>query len=550
MVLVDAAPNTDPRQVTTPINPTKTLTILSYLHIIDNWSHIIEGLINGFDIGLRTLPTTTLIFPNHNSSNIDQEFIRSYIEAEQAAGRYSQPFQPSQLELLIGPFRTSPIGIVPKPGSSKLRMIQDLSYPRNNPTIPSVNSLINADDFPTAWGSFDATTAMILTLPPGCLAATFDISSAYRLTPIRPDQQNWTCVAWDNQVWVDRAVMFGMASSAGVFGAVADMLVAIYGAAGFGPICKWVDDFFVVRLPHQQWSEMEFINLTADIGVPWSLPKLRPLASTQRYIGFDWHLDTKMVSFPVEKREKLEALVDSWLPLEAKFTCKETSSLHGKLVHASCIYPLIRPFLTPIATFAAQFTSPRAHLSPPSAVRSSLTTINRLLPLFPAQLPLHPPALIDVGWWGDASTSFGIGVVVGNHWANWKWAPGVKVGPKQQYDIGWAEAVAVELGLLMLLTLGQAGPGLFLVRSDNEGVVMALNKGRSRSISTNEALQRMHTTLAIQGMRLRAIYVTSQDNIADPLSRGDISAFRQRCPTISSHLHLPPPLHLSHLLHL
>jgi hypothetical protein len=32
--------------------------------------------------------------------------------------------------------------------------------------------------------------------------------------------------------------MFGMSSSAGVFGAIADMLVAIYMAAGFGPISK------------------------------------------------------------------------------------------------------------------------------------------------------------------------------------------------------------------------------------------------------------------------------------------------------------------------
>jgi hypothetical protein len=32
---------------------------------------------------------------------------------------------------------------------------------------------------------------------------------------------------WKGLVYVDRAVMFGLASSAGVFGAIADMLVAI-----------------------------------------------------------------------------------------------------------------------------------------------------------------------------------------------------------------------------------------------------------------------------------------------------------------------------------
>lgn len=32
-------------------------------------------------------------------------------------------------------------------------------------------------------------------------------------------------------------------------------------------------------------------------------------------------------------------------------------------------------------------------------------------------------------------------------WAVWKWAPGFKVGTGREFDIGWAEAVAIELGL-------------------------------------------------------------------------------------------------------
>src|SRR5882762_1849856 len=33
-----------------------------------------------------------------------------------------------------------------------------------------------------------------------------------------------------------------------------------------------------------------------------------------------------------------------------------------------------------------------------------------------------------------------IGIVIGKYWAVWKWAPNMKVGPKQAFDIGWAEA--------------------------------------------------------------------------------------------------------------
>ncbi|OSC96152.1 hypothetical protein PYCCODRAFT_1333801, partial [Trametes coccinea BRFM310] len=55
----------------------------------------------------------------------------------------------------------------------------------------------------------------------------------------------------------------------------------------------------------------------------------------------------------------------------------------------------------------------------------------------------------DIGWWGDASSSFGIGVVVSQFWGVWHYAWRVSVGPGQRFNIGWAEAVAVELGLLM-----------------------------------------------------------------------------------------------------
>ena len=112
-------------------------------------------------------------------------------------------------------------------------MIQDMSYPRNHPSITSINHSINSDDFPTAWGIFDNTAALILSLPAGCLAATFDISAAYRLTPIRPNQQHHLCVFWKDMVYVDRAVMFGLSSSAGIFGSIGDMLIAIYRKAGF-----------------------------------------------------------------------------------------------------------------------------------------------------------------------------------------------------------------------------------------------------------------------------------------------------------------------------
>jgi hypothetical protein len=275
------------------------------------------------------------------SSQLDPDFISGYIAGEVESGCYSQGFYPSKLEQLIGPFHTSPIGLVPKLNSNKFRMIQDLSFPRNDPHSPSVNSNINSNEFPTIWGMFNSMAKLILSLPDGCLAAMFNISAAYHITPVNPSQQSSLCVFWNGKVYVDRAIMFGLSSSARVFGSIANMLVAIYQVAGFGPLRKWVDDFFVIRLLHHSWTEQEFISLTVDIGVPWSLEKLRPLALTQRCIGFDWDLVSRSVSLLVDRLVAVRQHLSVWQHQSSCFSAKEAASLHGKLIHISCIFPLI-----------------------------------------------------------------------------------------------------------------------------------------------------------------------------------------------------------------
>ena len=174
-------------------------------------------------------------------------------------------------------------------------------------------------------------------------------------------------------VYVDRAVMFGLSSSAGVFGSIGDMLIAIYRKAGFTRILKWVDDFLVIRLPHQSWTEQEFMDLTGFIGVPWSLKKMRPLAVTQRYIGFDWNLESRTVALPLEKLSKTLLLLDQWLEPNIAFLAHDAASLHGKLVHISCIFPLIRPVLHGIATFVLSYRNPRTKLHVPPALLADLS---------------------------------------------------------------------------------------------------------------------------------------------------------------------------------
>lgn len=101
-------------------------------------------------------------FDNHKSSALGPNFISNYIQTEQLAGCYSCMYSIEELESMIGP----------KPGSSSFCMIQDLSFPWNDLSCLSVNAEVNSSEFPMAWGSFDITVDLILSLPSGSMAAT------------------------------------------------------------------------------------------------------------------------------------------------------------------------------------------------------------------------------------------------------------------------------------------------------------------------------------------------------------------------------------------
>lgn len=203
-------------------------------------------------------------------------------------------------------------------------------------------------------------------------------------------------------MYVDQAVMFGLASSAGVFGSTANMLVAIYTKVGFGPLKKWVDNFLVVCQPHQSWTEQEFMDLTLAIGILWSLEKLCPFASTQCYIGFDWNLERRSVSIPPDKLKATHSLISKVLRADARCSAREAVSLHSKLVHLACIYPLICPFLQSISYFAAGFKLQRARLLFPGPVQTNLCWILEILDPLPIELLFGGEQPEDIRWWGDA----------------------------------------------------------------------------------------------------------------------------------------------------
>ena len=544
--LSNATPPPNLLIIKTPFIPDEWETLLNEITPFNSFSDVPNSLRFGFDMGVHTPPSHTYIPPNHNSALSYPDHVLSHIQNELSLGRYSGPFSPSRLEFLIGPFRTSPLGTVPKShGSTERRIVQDLSFPRNDPSRSSVNDQINIEDFRCDWGTFNDIRIIVMDAPEGTEAATLDVDSAFRCCPITPSQQRNFIIHWDNKCYIDHDAPFGATSAGGVFGRVADAKSAILKSKKIGPSKNWVDDFVFFRFPITllpnpafSYSLTDIYTLAKRLGWPWKESKTRPFSSEFKYLGFLWDLSTKTVQIPEQKKLRYLEKLEPWRS-DRKFSRKDTESVLGTLVHCSLALPDGRSHLPSLSRFASSFnflSSPFIRRTPnPSVLTDIQWWRTQLSSDFCGSILSRPPPFSPVEFWVDASSSWGVGIVFGGEWDAWQFVTGWNTDGR---NIGWAEIVAIELGLLFAIHRGYSDAH-FLIKSDNQGVIHAIEGGKSRSPSQNLVLQRITSLLSNYRLWISSSYIPSLDNLADPPSRGFPAAGRSKASSFS----LPPYLH-------
>ena len=134
---------------------------------------------------------------------------------------------------------------------------------------------------------------------------------------------------------------------------------------------------------------------------------------------------------------------------------------------------------------------------------------------------LHPRGEIqDLGLFVDASTSWGIGIVIENRWAAFKLVAGWKT---EGMDICWLVTLALEL-LVYFLQAMDIWDAHILIHSDNQGAIGALEKGHSPNHHINLSVCRIYSILIPRFITHHLKYVPSEDNPADPISRGELGS--------------------------
>jgi hypothetical protein len=241
---------------TTPYKPNEWHVALQNAGLLTRFHSVPTGLYKGFSVDFPMISRTQNP-PNKESVELYLNEFNKTRSNETNKNRYLGPFTLPILVNLIGPFQSSPISIIPKPGRlGTFRLIQKFSCPLT-PSLdlpsPSINSFISTEKFPTMWGTFKIVALLIARLPPGSEAVTRDVAEAYRTIPLHPSQWPAAVIrAPDDLYYINKCLSFGAAPSAGAYGHVTDAAAEIFRSEGIRPLDKWVDDhvFFHVRRMH------------------------------------------------------------------------------------------------------------------------------------------------------------------------------------------------------------------------------------------------------------------------------------------------------------
>ncbi|KNE95591.1 hypothetical protein PSTG_11081 [Puccinia striiformis f. sp. tritici PST-78] len=243
-----------------------------------------------------------------------------------------------------------------------------------------------------------------------------------------------------------------------------------------------------------------------EMGVKTNEKKYSEFSSKQKFIGFLWDGRRHTVEPPLTKREARIRQIEHLLT--------------RRLNHITYILPQLKCYLRSIYQWQMSWHNHSARRTIPNEVRVNLEWWKLSLQTYNPTRLIPEPQPTDVGWIGDASTSYGIGVIIGKRWACFR----LTRNPSLCFPgntIAWLETLAIRLGLLMLMEIRASSGKTFIVHTDNTTTQDAIDNRKCRDPLVNEEWKIIQKISIDAEIDIQARRVTSGENRADGLSRGD-----------------------------
>lgn len=358
------------QRATTPINIPELSRQLSGHPNKPFVDTLITGLTLGFDTGFQSLPSTPIQCKNLLSARKDPVAVSELIQKELDKG------------FLIGPydsvpflnFRINPLGLAEHKYSMKKRLIVDLSSPHGDKDIPSLNSLINKEDYSLQYVKVDDAIRLIAKLGQGAWLMKTDISDAFKLLPIKPELWPYHGISWDNKFYFFVRLVFGSRSSPKIFDTLSEAICWIAKHKyGLDYIFHLLDDFLVVEPPHGDANSAMARLLTVFrlLNVPLALHKTQGPCTELEYLGVILDSRNMEARLPSDKIARIGTILDSFVHKKS-VTKRELLSILGHMNFASRVILPGRSFVSRLITLSTTASQLHHHLALTAAVRADL----------------------------------------------------------------------------------------------------------------------------------------------------------------------------------
>jgi hypothetical protein len=480
--------------------------------------------------------------------------VASWIHKKFVYGPVSEDDLPADAKVNCLLIREKPDGTV--------RIILNLSSPDGL----SVNEGIDIDEFPATMSSTEAWLTVLHRAGRSCWISKTDWADAYKHVAVRREDQKLQWFQWCGMFFKELMLIFGSASSAGIFDDAAKTVLDIVCRLARFPIsmtCQHLDDICAASADKQKLVEFNdaFQAVAAQVGV-----RLAPQDSQDKAFGpqksgviFGIHYNTEDWTWSIPDK-KLAGILEAIAKATSKQTLsdKEVRSLMGKLINVKPLIPAGKFHSNHLMAALADSQSSKSVRLSDQCKRQlqfwavMLKSCNKRLTI-PDPRAVMPPWAIDV--FTDAaggtleSLGRGVGGVLLDHWFYYPWSKKVNsgfhrvLGKKMSRKLAALEMMGPLVAIAAAAPLLRSRPVVFWV--DNAGSVGAWRKGYSAAcpICTTIAKAISYIAAALGSLvDIKKVRRCSDVGpvLADHLSKAKFEDFRLHARAANWQLRLEP----------
>ncbi|XP_048757041.2 uncharacterized protein LOC130046337 isoform X1 [Ostrea edulis] len=371
-----------------------------------------------------------------------------------------------------------------------------------------------------------------------------DLSSAFRLLPVRPADFSLLGICVGDQFFIDKCMPFGCSIACATFEKFSSLLHWIVATQSHNSnIIHYLDDFLFVGKPlsdHCYNLSLVFRQTCRAIGVPINDKKTEGPTTKLTFLGLGIDTISQTIFIPEQKYIELkQALV--YLSSSKKVTLTQMQSLCGSLKFFAKAVPGSRAFNRRFYNSTIGIRKPHFRLRVTIGMKQDARVWLDFLENFNGRAPF--PDLLwssntALNLFTDSCASCGGGAFYNNSWLVIKWSS--TWDSQVLRDITFLELVPILCAFWVWA--GSFESKKVLLHTDNLALVHILNSQSSKSERVMQLVRPLVLLCLRHNIQIKAVHIPGCRNlIADAISRFQWDRFKSLAPQAEKYPSRIPP---------